>query len=155
MRNMSNIEDIADELQKQIMAEVRQQYSPKVIDSWQHPKNWGIMHHADGYGKVTGPCGDTMEISIMVRRGTIKKCTFDTDGCGASIACGSIITEMATGRTVAEAKRIDQKQLLTFCGGLPDESVHCALLAANTLKQAIRDYEDNKRTRWKKYYRTL
>lgn len=151
---MSDINNIADELQKQIMAEVKQKYSQKVIDSWQHPQNWGIMHHADGYAKVTGPCGDTMEISITVKNVTIKKCTYDTDGCGPSIACGSIITEMATGKTIEQAKKINQKRVLAFCGGLPDESTHCALLAANTLQCAIRDYENNKRTPWKQYYRS-
>lgn len=155
MRNMSNIDRIANELQKQIMAEVKQRYPQKVVDSWKHPKNWGIMHDADGYAKVTGPCGDTMEISILVTNEIIKKCTFDTDGCGASIACGSIITEMATGKTVAHARQINQERVLTFCGGLPEESTHCALLAANTLMQAIRDYEDNKRTLWKKHYRNF
>jgi nitrogen fixation NifU-like protein len=149
---MSDIENIADELQKQIMAEVKKRYSPKVIQSWQHPQNWGIMHDADGYGKVTGPCGDTMEISITVTQGTIRRCTFDTDGCGASIACGSIITEMATGKTIDHARTIDQERVLKFCGGLPDESKHCALLAARTLKNAIRDYEKNKQSPWRKYY---
>jgi len=153
MRDTSDTDNIADELQKQIMAEVKQQYSPKVIDSWQHPQNWGIMHNADGYAKLTGPCGDTMEISIIVQHSTIKKCTFDTDGCGASIACGSIITEMATGMSLQQAKRIGDKQVLEYCGGLPEENQHCAILAANTLQAAIRSYEHIEHAPWKRHYR--
>ncbi|MBA7677802.1 hypothetical protein ES703_86066 [subsurface metagenome] len=75
------------------------------------------MNNADGYGRITGPCGDTVEISIMVKNNEIVKCTFDTNGCGTTIACSSIITEMATEKTVIKAKKITQKVILDFCGG--------------------------------------
>jgi nitrogen fixation NifU-like protein len=149
---MSDLESIANEVQKQIMEEIKQQYSPKVIDSWKHPQNWGIMPQADGYAKITGPCGDTMEISIVVRTDTITKCTFDTDGCGATIACGSMITEMVAGKSLAEAAKIGQAELLEYCGGLPEENTHCALLAANTLQAAIKNFRQNRQSPWKKHY---
>ena len=139
------IEDFAEDLQQRILRDVRKIYSPTVIQYWRHPRNWGILNKASGYAKITGPCGDTMELSIEVEQGIITRCTFDTDGCGASIACGSMITDMVTGRSVAAAANIDQKHLLAFCGGLPEEDQHCALLAVNTLHKTLEDYH-NKHT---------
>ncbi|MGB3341746.1 MAG: iron-sulfur cluster assembly scaffold protein [bacterium] len=133
--------DFVKNLQNKIMVDMRKIYSPKILSHWQHPQNWGIMNDASGYGKITGPCGDTMEISIKVEDKKIVKCTFDTDGCGSSIACASIITEMVSGMAVAKARRITQSKMLQFCGGLPEEDKHCALLAVNTLQKAIDDYE--------------
>ncbi|MBE0433435.1 iron-sulfur cluster assembly scaffold protein [candidate division WOR-3 bacterium] len=146
------MDDIGDELQAEIMNEIRKRYSATVIGHWQQPRNWGIMGDADGYGKVTGPCGDTIEISVQVKDRTIQKCTFDTDGCGTTIACASIITEMVTGKTVIEARRINESGIIEFCGGLPDDDRHCALLAANTLQKALDDYDERRSEAWKKYY---
>jgi len=134
------VEDFAQALQSEIMRQVRDVYSPVVIDHWQNPRNWGIMGDADGYGKIAGPCDDTMEISIKIRDGKIVKCTWDTDGCGTTIACASIASEIAVGKTIAEARKINQQVMLEYCGGLPKENEHCALLAANTLQSAIDDY---------------
>jgi nitrogen fixation NifU-like protein len=131
----------AEKLQKKIIRDLRCIYSARFVEHWWQPKNWGIMKNASGYGKITGSCGDTMEISVKVENNKIIKCTFDTDGCGPSIACGSIITEMAKGNMVKNARRITQKKVLQFCGRLPEEDKHCALLAANTLQRAIEDYE--------------
>ncbi len=146
--------DFVEKLQERILQELRKTYSEVVIAHWQNPKNWGIMHDADGYGKIAGPCGDTMEVSIRVRNDTIIQCTYDTDGCGTSIACGSIITEMATGKTIKSARKITQTKVLEFCCGLPAEDQHCALLAANTLHKAMADYEANKNEVWRRLYRT-
>jgi len=151
----NNFDKSTEELQNKIMEEVRRKYTKPVIDNWQNPRNWGIMNEADGYGKITGPCGDTMEISIIVKNNKVSACTFDTDGCGTTIACGSIITEMATGKTTAEVRQINQERLLEFCGGLPEEDQHCALLAANTLQKAIDDYLEIKREPWRKFYRRI
>lgn len=145
-------DDFVDELQEKILREIRERYSPIVVEHWHKPRNWGIMNGADGYGKITGPCGDTMEISIKVEDNTIQKCTFDTDGCGTSVACASIITEMVTRKTVAEARRVSQADVIEFCGGLPEEDRHCALLAADTLHEAIGDYEEKKNEPWKRLY---
>ncbi|KYK38121.1 MAG: hypothetical protein AYK18_08070 [Theionarchaea archaeon DG-70] len=133
--------NFAEELQERIMLDLKKIYSAKFLNHWQHPQNWGIMNDAHGYGKITGPCGDTMKLSIKVVNNKIMKCTFDTDGCGGSIACGSMVTEMAIGKTIREARQITQGKVLQFCGGLPEEDRHCALLVANTLQKAIDNYE--------------
>jgi nitrogen fixation NifU-like protein len=142
-----------DELQELILENAKKVYSETVIDHFMNPRNLGDMEDADGFAKVTGPCGDTMEIWLKVKNGTVADATFMTDGCGTSIASGSMVTELAKGKSIGEAQRINQRYVLDALGGLPDESQHCALLAANTLKEATRDYLVIKREPWRKAYR--
>ena len=142
-----------EELQELVMADARKTYSETVIDHAVNPRNLGDMQGADGFAKVTGSCGDTMEIWIRVRNNAIAGTTFMTDGCGTSTASGSMVTEMAKGKTINEALRITQRNVLDALGGLPEENQHCALLAANTLKAALRDYTAMKREPWKRAYR--
>ena len=143
----------SDELQKLILADARNIYPATVVDHAMAPRNLGAMPEADGFGSVLGPCGDTMEIWLKVNNDVIASATFMTDGCGTSIASGSMVTEMAKGKSIKEARRITQRDVLEALGGLPDESKHCALLAADTLKAAIRDYIAMKREPWKRAYR--
>jgi len=143
-----------DELQKLVMADARKVYSDTVIDHAMNPRNLGDIPDADGFARVTGPCGDTMEVWLKVKNDNIYQASFFTDGCGTSIASGSMVTEMARGKGVTEAQKITQRYVLDALGGLPEESEHCALLATNTLKAAIKDYMAMKREPWKKAYRT-
>ena len=142
-----------DELQNQIMVEMRQIYTETVIDHAMNPRNVGSIPGADGFATVTGPCGDTMEIRLKVKDNRVENAAFWTDGCGTSIACGSMATEMIRGSDVAQALAIDQNKILEALGGLPEDSLHCALLASNALQAAIRDYLAIKRDPWKKAYR--
>ena len=142
-----------DELQKLILEDARKIYSETTIDHFMSPRNLGDMSDADGFGRVTGPCGDTMEIWLKVNSGTINDATFMTDGCGTTIASGSMVTEMVKGKSIIEAQKISQQDVLKALGGLPEESEHCALLAADTLKEAIRDYMAMEREPWKRAYR--
>jgi nitrogen fixation NifU-like protein len=144
---------IVDELQEEIIEDAREIYSETVIDHAMNPRNAGNIANADGYGKVKGSCGDTMELWLSVKNVVITNATFMTDGCGTSIAAGSMVTEMARGKNITEAIKITQQDILTELGGLPEESEHCALLASNTLKQAILDYMALQREPWKKAYR--
>ncbi|NQT30882.1 MAG: iron-sulfur cluster assembly scaffold protein [Deltaproteobacteria bacterium] len=127
-------------------------YSEAAIEHSMNPKNLGELEDADGFARVIGPCGDTMEIWLKVKNGTIAQATFLTDGCGTSIASGSMTTELAKGKSIAEARKISQENVLNALGGLPEESEHCALLASNTLKEAIKDYLAMKKEPWKKAY---
>jgi len=142
-----------EELQELILEDARNIYSETVIDHAMNPRNVGIMQDADGFARMTGSCGDTMEIWLKVNNDAIVGATFMTDGCGTSIASGSMVTEMAKGKSIGETGKITQSYLLDALGGLPDESKHCALLAANTLKAAISDYIAMKREPWKRAYR--
>ena len=142
-----------EKFQELIRAEMRKVYSEAVVDHAMNPRNLGNMEDADGFARVTGPCGDTMEIWLRVKNGTIADASFLTDGCGTSIASGSMITEVVKGKAVPQARKISQNDVLSALGGLPEESKHCALLAANTLKEAIRDYLAMKKEPWKRAYR--
>jgi nitrogen fixation NifU-like protein len=147
----SELDKFAEELQQQMWAE----YSEIVVDHAQNPRNLGNIPDADGFASVTGPCGDTMKIWLKVRDGTIKQITFWTDGCGTTLASGSMLTEIAKGKAISDSFRITQQDVLNALGGLPEDSVHCALLAANTLKEAIKDYLANRDEPWKRAYRKV
>jgi nitrogen fixation NifU-like protein len=145
-------DDSFKELEQSIMVEMKKVYSEKTIDHFLNPRNLSEIPAPDGFGRVTGSCGDTMEICLKVRDGRVTNASFWTDGCGTSIASGSMVTEMAKGRDVSEAQRISQHDVLAALGGLPEESEHCALLAADTLKEAIKDYLAFKNEPWKRAY---
>ena len=142
-----------DALQALVMADARKIYSETVIANAVNPRNMGAMQYADGFARVTGSCGDTMEVWLKVNNNTITDINFTTDGCGTSIASGSMVTELAKGKNIGEAVKINKQDVLNALGGLPEESRHCALLAANTLKAAIMDYLAIQKQPWKKAYR--
>jgi len=136
-----------------IAAKMRELYSGEVIDHVLHPRNLGDMKDADAFGRITGPCGDTMEIWLKVSGGVVIAASFATDGCAATISTGSMVTELVKGKTVGEVLRISQQDILGALGGLPEDNQHCALLAADTLKKAAKDYLALQKEPWKKAYR--
>ena len=139
----ADFDKIVDEINRELLVDMKRAYSPNVIDRFLHPRNLGALDDADGHARVTGPCGDTMEIWLRVADGGIARAGFMTDGCGPTIACGSMATELAGQTTVEAAKNISQEDILKALGGLPRESEHCALLASITLKKAVAGYENN------------
>jgi len=144
-----------DELEKEVMEDMRETYTETTIDHAMNPRNVGSMSDYDGSARITGPCGDTMEMWLKVRNNVINRITFWTDGCGTSFAAGSMLTELARGKSITQAMKINQHDVLDALGGLPEENVHCALLAGNTLKAAVRDYLLYKKEPWKKAYRKV
>ena len=142
-----------EKFQELMAAEMRKVYSETAIDHAMNPRNIGGMDSADGFATITGPCGDTMRICLRVKNDVILEAAFTTDGCGPSIASGSMVTELAKGKNAIQAQRISQQDVLSALGGLPEESEHCALLAANTLKEAVRDYLAFRNEPWKRAYR--
>ena len=142
-----------DELQEMVSPEAREIFSETVIDHAIHPRNVGEIQNADGLAVITGSCGDTMGLWLRVKNDIIQDIRFVTDGCGTSVASGSMVTELAKGKSISESMKIDREKVLNALGGLPEDSEHCALLAASTLKAAIRDYLAMKREPWKKAYR--
>ena len=127
---------VAD-IQRMIMEAVRARYSKKVIEEANNPKNVGRMGDPDGCGVIHGPCGDTMEFYLKVNDGKIERILFMTDGCGPTIACGSMVTSMVSGKELDKAAAITQMDLIDALDGLPDEHRHCAKLAVDTLREAI------------------
>ncbi len=117
-------------------------YSEKVLDHFNHPRNVGESERKDGVGEVQSPaCGDTTIIYLDVEGDVIKDIRFKTFGCAAAIASSSMLTEMAKGLTLAEAKKITNAQIVENLGGLPEVKIHCSVLAADALRAAIADYE--------------
>jgi len=136
-----------------IEAKMREVYSGEVVDHALHPRNLGDMKDADAFGRITGPCGDTMEIWLKVNGGVVITASFATDGCAATISTGSMVTELVKGKTIGEVLRVSQQDILGALDGLPEENRHCALLAADTLKRAVKDYLAFQREPWKRAYR--
>jgi FeS cluster assembly scaffold protein NifU len=117
------------------------EYTEKVMEHFMHPRNVGKMDDADGIGKVGNPqCGDIMEIFIKVRDNIITDIKFRTLGCGAAIATSSVTTEMVKGKTLEEALKLTNKDVVSALDGLPPEKLHCSVLAEEGIKAAIDDY---------------
>jgi len=117
-------------------------YSEKVMEHFANPRNVGEIPDADGIGKVGNPqCGDVMWLYIKVKDNIITDIKFKTFGCGAAIATSSMITEIAKGKTVEEAKKISRQDVAESLDGLPPTKMHCSNLAADALREAIKDYE--------------
>jgi nitrogen fixation NifU-like protein len=112
-------------------------FSAKVLAEARRPQNMGIMDEADGYGLVFGPCGDNMEFFVRLNGEWIEQVSFMTDGCGPTVACGSVVTRMAQGKSLEEAAALEAAEVILALDGLPAEHVHCATLAVNTLREAL------------------
>ena len=120
-------------------------YSEIVLDHFNHPRNTGVIEGADGVGEVGNPqCGDMMTFYIKVKDDTLVDVKFQTFGCVAAIAVSSLVSEMAKGKNLEEAKKITNKQVAATLGGLPPNKMHCSNLGAEALTLAIKNYQDKK-----------
>ena len=116
-------------------------YSEKVMDHFQNPRNVGEIKDADGVGQVGNPiCGDLMTFYIKVEDNKLVDIKFKTFGCGAAIAVSSIVSEMAMGKSIEEAKKITNDIVAKELGGLPSNKMHCSNLGADALHKAIDNY---------------
>jgi len=127
-------------------------YSKKVFEHFQNPHNAGRIKNPDGVGKVGNLiCGDVMWLYIKVgkdKKGEdiIKDVKFETYGCLAAIASSSVLTDLIKGKTIKEALRFSRQKIVKSLGGLPPIKIHCSVLAADALIEAIYDYlRKNKR----------
>jgi nitrogen fixation NifU-like protein len=120
-------------------------YSETVLEHFRHPHNVGKIDNADGKAQEGSPaCGDMVAVYINVDEKTkvIKDIKFESYGCASNIATGSIITELAKGKTLEEAKKISWKEAADALGGLPKIKAHCSVLAIEGLRSAIENYEE-------------
>ncbi len=117
-------------------------YSETVMSHFQNPQNTGAIEDADGVGEVGNTaCGDILKIFINVENSFIKEVKFQTFGCGAAVASGSMTTVLAQGKHITEAKNISNQTVAEALGGLPPQKLHCSNLAADALQKAIADWE--------------
>jgi len=120
-------------------------YSDKVLEHFRNPRNVGKIENPDGKATVGSPaCGDMVSVYIRVDPGSknISDVKFESYGCASNIATGSIITELAKGKTLADARKISWKEASEALGGLPKIKAHCSVLAVEGLRAAIENYEE-------------
>ncbi len=116
-------------------------YSEKVMEHFMHPRNVGEIENPDGIGEVGNPvCGDMMTFYIKVKDNRLADVKFKTFGCGAAIAVSSMVSEMAMGKTLEEARKITPQLVADELQGLPKNKFHCSNLGAQALNKAIDNY---------------
>ena len=136
-RQPDTSEHAAVDRQKEVDEAAGAAYSATVIDHALHPRNLGGMLDPDGQAAARSSCGDTMAIFVRLDGPRIKMASFLTDGCGATLACGSMLTTIVRGLTLEEAAAVEAADVIVALGGLPPENVHCAVLAVVALQAAM------------------
>ena len=113
-------------------------YSAQVLDHFEHPRNAGEVEHPDARAQLENPaCGDVLQLSLKIAGGRIVQARFRAKGCVPAMACGSALTELLEGRTLAEARSLRRDDLIASLGGLPEASSHAGHLALDTLRAAL------------------
>ena len=132
--------DDIDKIARILQEAILEGYSEKFKQEFLNPQNIGKIDEPDSYVRVTGVCGDTIEMFLSVKGGKVIDIKFLTDGCGATIACASYAARISKGKSIEGAFRIKPKDIDNYFEGLPDEHKHCAKLAVITLKAALKQY---------------
>ena len=141
--------DQSEEIRKRL----REIYSETTVDHVLNPRNTSQFRNADGYAACSSGCGENMKIWLQIRNSSIWNAGFWTDGCAATIACGSMATELAQDKTIAQAMKVTGSDIAEALEDLPEGNLHCAELAAQTLQTALRDCLVTQQQPWKKLYR--
>ncbi|MBX7110845.1 MAG: iron-sulfur cluster assembly scaffold protein [Dehalococcoidia bacterium] len=116
-------------------------YSATLIDHFEHPRNAGAMEDADAEAYVVNPvCGDSLRLFLKIEDDRVQRASFLTSGCPASIATSSAATEMLAGRSLEDAEALTRDDYAEAVGGLPKSKVHCSVLAASAVRQAIGEW---------------
>ncbi|HKL73932.1 MAG TPA: Fe-S cluster assembly scaffold protein NifU [Clostridia bacterium] len=120
-------------------------YNQKIIQTLSNPKNVGEIEDADGVGTVgNASCGDIMQIFLKIENDIIIDAKFKTFGCGAAIASSSVATELIKGKTLDEALKVTNADVVETLEGLPPQKIHCSVLAEEAIAEAIKDYRTKK-----------
>jgi nitrogen fixation NifU-like protein len=119
-------------------------FSTKAIEYYLKKVNVGFVKNPSVEVAYTGPCGDTMEVYLKIGSNIIKEAKFQAIGCAGAFSSGSTLMEMVKGKTLQEAEKITEEDIINFLEGLPKPKIHCACLAKRTLQRAIEKYRKTK-----------
>jgi len=137
---------MANKTKKTIINTCSSLYTPKVLETFKNPHNYGKIKNPSGVGKVGNiVCGDVMWLYIKIaenKKGeeVIKDIKFETFGCVAAISTSSIITDLVKGKTISDALKVTKDNVIESLGGLPKVKYHCSVLAVDALVEAVYDY---------------
>ena len=116
-------------------------YNEKVLSIFENPKNAGVLKGANGVGKVgNARCGDIMKIYILVEKDVIVDAKFKTFGCVSAIASSDVACDIIKGKTLDQALKVTNQDVLRVLGDLPEVKIHCSVLAKEAIAEAIKDY---------------
>jgi len=146
--NKSDFDKMVESIQGELDADAEATFSKIVLDECKNPQNIGRLKNPDGIGKITGSCGDTMEFHLRVKKKRVTEIQFITDGCAPTIACGSMLTKMVIDKILKDVSVISNQDLIKALDGLPEENLHCAKLAVDTLQKALENYLTKEGTRY-------
>jgi nitrogen fixation protein NifU and related proteins len=141
------------EMELELKERLSKIYSETTIDHIVHPQNNDSLPNPDGFGVCCSDCGESMKIWLRIRNDIVGDAGFWTDGCAATIACGSMATDLVKGKTVPEALAVSARRIADALVDLPEGNFHCSELAAHTLQIALKDCLAIRQDPWKKLYR--
>jgi nitrogen fixation NifU-like protein len=133
---------------------LREVYSETTVEHIVRPRNEQDLTNPDGFASCNSGCSESMRIWLKVRDDVVVESGFWTNGCAATIACGSMSTELVKGKSVTQALAITAADIARALVDLPEGNLHCAELAAGTLRVALEDCRSTQLQPWKKLYRT-
>ena len=131
---------LVEKLQEQVFNEAKEAFGEAGFQRWRNPLYRGALEKPDAHARITGKCGDTIEIFLKFNRDRVMEASSMTDGCGASTVCGSFAAEIAHGKTPDELTDITGKIILEKIGRFPKENEHCAFLVTETIQEALQKY---------------
>lgn len=136
----NKLNDQLDELQQKIYEQTLEVFGPEVFRRWKEPAYMGRMENPHSTARLTGSCGDSVEIYLKFEKDQVSEATFFSDGCGPSVVCASVVCELALGRDIENAASVAGEEILNILNGLPEDKEHCAFLAAQAMQEAVYDY---------------
>lgn len=141
--NDQQFEEMVRKIEAEVDAEAKTALGDKGFERWRNPKFCGVMVDADSQARLTGGCGDTMNMFVKIKGGRIERAQYTTDGCGSSSVAGSFTAELAVGRSLEEVLDMTGSEVLRHIGTFPEAEEHCATLAVQTLQEAVNTFMIN------------